>query len=178
MFIHSVIYVRSRSRVYINAHLLYVHAYNFCSACLRKSGSYQFTRKADGEFCDDPLASFAGLESSRLRCGSTIRFQWARAISTVSKIRAKKFSSSFFSANRFPIPEIKDIYLFRFRYTSKKRHRRLSLVITEVIFKLRYMRTLFFFCINVSHQNSLKLSFQLYYRKTCLRDKFQVFNFS
>jgi len=62
MFIHSIIYARTRSRVYITAHLMYVRAYNCRSVCSRKSGGYQFAKKADGEFCGDPLAIFTGLE--------------------------------------------------------------------------------------------------------------------
>lgn len=53
--VYSFGYLRASGtpRVYITAHLLYARArtYNLRSACPRKSGSYQFTRKADGEFC-------------------------------------------------------------------------------------------------------------------------------
>lgn len=99
-----------RARAFINAHLLYVHAYNFRSACSRKSGSYQFTRKVDGEFCGDPLAIFVRLElvGIALRINDSPSVS-ERSLHKVSKIRAKDSVFFFFSANRFPIPGIKDI---------------------------------------------------------------------
>lgn len=80
----------------------------------------------------------------RFAVGEGLRFPYS------FQNRNKGFCSPF-SNQSISNPERKDI--FRFRYTSEKRHQLSPVIPIEVIFKLRYTQT--FFGINVSHKNSL-----------------------